>query len=119
MANRTPKDKFEDFMKEIAGGEVNPEKLKYDNRITVIRKIEEGMIYAITINDIRAYWELSGLYIRKLADFHEFNKIRCFIIEDLMKNTNSKDYLFIKARLKDNKEFGNFIEHLKLQLCSN
>jgi len=119
LMNRTPKDKFEDFMKEIAGGEVNPEKLKYDNKVTVIRKIEEAMIYAISTNDMRAYYELAGLYIRKLTDFHEFNKIRCFIIEDLLKNTNSKDYQFIKSKLKNKDEMNRFINYLKLQISSN
>jgi hypothetical protein len=77
------------------------------------------MIYAISTNDMRAYYELAGLYIRKLTDFHEFNKIRCFIIEDLLKNTNSKDYQFIKSKLKNKDEMNRFINYLKLQISSN
>jgi len=116
--NKTPKERFEDFMKEIAGGELNPEKLKYDNKVTVIRKIEEGMIYAMTRNNSKAYYDFAGIYISKLAEFHEFNKIRCFIVQDLLKNNNSKDYKFLRSKLNE-EEFTKFINHLLTKLNSN
>jgi len=119
LVNKTTKEKFEDFMKEIAGGEVNPEKLKFDNRISVIRKIEEGMIYAMTRNDVKAYYDCAGVYVAKLAEFQEFNKVRCFIIEDLMKNNNSRDYKFIKSKLTSEEDFTKFINYLLSKLNSN
>jgi len=117
--NKTPKEKFEDFMKEMGvGQDINPEKLKYDNKVSVIRKIEEGMIYSMTKDNSKAYFDWAGIYITKLAEFHEFNKIRCFIVQDLLKNNNSKDYKFLRSKLND-EEFSKFINHLLGKLNSS
>ena len=119
FVNKTTKEKFEEFMKEKTGGEVNPEKLRYDNRISVISKIEETMIYAMVRNDIKAYYDAAGVYVAKLADFQEFNKVRCFIIEDLLRNNNSRDYKFIKSHLTKQEDFTKFIGYLLSKLNSS
>ena len=63
-------------MRRVCPDSQRPEELTYDKKASVICKLEEALLYAMSKDDIEAYKKVTDIYIVKLAQFSEYNKIR-------------------------------------------
>ena len=94
-------------MTQMCPESIKPEELSFDKKASIICKLEEALLYAISKDDISAYLKVAEIYIVKLAQFQEYNKVRQFLLEDLWKHENEKDYLFLKKQNVNIKQLVN------------
>ena len=106
---------IENFHEFIGLDTSKPGELSLEKKTGVISKLQEALLYCIARDDAAAYVKTAEVYLVKLAQFEEYNKIRQYVLKDLWGKESSKDRVFLK---KHNVNIKELIKRFKEMMVS-